>query len=101
MLFLFVKIYVLNKYVRYQIFKLKTAHPSRPSGRKGIAKRRETLKNRKEYAYYGRTLRRDLSLKIGDFFLQPHHSLRYLHNEAQKYNFYYTAYSFHFFRRQK
>ena len=62
----------------------KTAHPFRPSGRKGIAKRHETLKNQKEYAYNRRTLRRALSLNFGDFFLQPHHSLRYHHIEAQK-----------------
>ena len=42
------KVYVID---HFQLHKKKTAHPSRPSGRKGIAKRRETLKNRKEYAY--------------------------------------------------
>ena len=69
----------------YYTFKFeKTAHPFRPSGRKGIAKRRATLNNRKEYAYNGRTPRWALLLKIGDFFLQPHHSLRYHHIEAQK-----------------
>ncbi|MDD6582344.1 MAG: hypothetical protein PUF10_06690 [Bacteroidales bacterium] len=69
---------------QFSNFNLKTAHPFRPSGRKGIAKRRATLNNRKEYAYNGRTPRWALLLKIGDFFLQPHHSLRYHHIEAQK-----------------
>ena len=56
---------------------IKTAHPSRSSGRKGIAKCHETLKKSKRVRLCGRTYRCDLSLKFGDFFLQTHHSLRY------------------------
>ena len=53
------------------------AHPISLSGRKGIAKRHETLKHKTRHAYSGRCPLRFLSLKFGDFFLQYHNSRRY------------------------
>lgn len=60
----------------------KIAHPISLSGRKGIAKRHETLKYKVEYAYNWRSPIVVPVSKIGDFFLQNHNSCRYFHKTA-------------------